>query len=56
MVEYGDKLPEEQLFYTIVLFALQVFSSICLILIVKFLFDLDRFKSNYNITDKEKLQ
>lgn len=56
MVEYGDKLPGEQLFYTIVLFALQVFSSICLILIVKFLFELDRFKSNYTITDKEKLQ
>ena len=50
MVEYGDKLGDEQLLYTIVIFALQVFSSICLILIVKFLFDLDRFKSNYNIT------
>jgi len=56
MVEYGDRLGAEQLLYTIVIFALQVFSSICLILIVKFLFDLDRFKSNYNITDKEKLQ
>lgn len=56
MVEYGDKLPGEQLLYTIVIFALQVFLSICLILIVKFLFDLDSFKSNYNITDKEKLQ
>jgi len=56
MVEYGDRLGDEQLLYTIVIFALQVFSSICLILIVKFLFDLDRFKSNYNITDKEKLQ
>jgi len=56
MVEYGDSLGDKQLLYTIVIFALQVFSSICLILIVKFLFELDRFKSNYNITDKEKLQ
>ena len=56
MVEYGDSLGDEQLLYTIVIFALQVFSSICLILIVKFLFELDRFKSNYNITDKGKLQ
>jgi hypothetical protein len=56
MVEHGDKLPEEQLFYTIVLFALQVFLSICVILIVKFLFDLDRYKSNYTITDKGKSQ
>jgi len=56
MVEHGDKLPEEQLFYTIVLFALQVFLSICVILIVKFLFDLDRYKSNYTITEKGRSQ
>jgi len=56
MVDEGKELPGKGLLFTILLYILQVFLSICLILIVKFLFELDRFKSNYTITDKGKSQ
>ena len=56
MGEYGDHLKDEQLLYTIGLVALQVFLSICIILIVQFLFELDRYKSNYDINNKGKSQ
>ncbi len=54
MSEYGDLLSDEQMVYYIGLYVYGVFWSICIILIVSFLFDLDRHKSNYTAADEEK--
>ena len=54
MSEYGDILSDEQMVYYIGLYVYGVFWSICIILIVSFLFDLDRHKSNYTAADEEK--
>jgi uncharacterized membrane protein len=52
--EYGDILSDEQMVCYIGLYVYGVFWSICIILIVSFLFDLDRHKSNYTAADEEK--
>ena len=54
MSEYGDLLSDEQMVYYIGLYVYGVFWSICIILIVSFLFDLVRHKSNYTAADEEK--